>query len=127
MVGLISLNAKDETQALRALYKNIRENEKFKALVPDNSKEDRLNLIRKFKRHNKKIENVLFKQKCHVLTNYDSKIANDILLHFAKKGILVLCIHDSFIIQRIHKDELLKVMKKFYKDRFGYNPKVSEK
>jgi len=126
-VGFISLNAKNETSALLALHKEIRKNEKFKRLFPNNSKEDRLSLIRKFKQRNTRIQDSLFKEKCHMLTNYDSKIANDVLIHFTKKGIPCLCVHDSFIIQRIHKDELQKVMKKFYKERFGFNPKVNEK
>lgn len=125
-VGFIALNAKSKVSALKALWKHFNKDEN-KELLPENSKEDRLHFIDSFIKHNKKIESVLYKEKCHMLTNYDSKIAHDILMHFANKGILVLCVHDSFIIQRRYAKELFKMMKKFYKDRFGFNPKIEKK
>jgi len=125
-VGFIALNAKSKVSALKALWKHFN-NDKYKELLPENSKEDRLYFIDSFIKHNKKIESVLYKEKCHMLTNYDSKIAHDILMHFANKGILVLCVHDSFIIQKRYAKELFKMMKKFYKDRFGFNPKIGKK
>ncbi len=124
--GFISLNSKNKVNALKALWKHFHKDEN-RELLPENTKEQRLHFIDSFIKHNKKIESVLYKEKCHMLTNYDSKIAHDILMHFANKGILVLCIHDSFIIQKRFENELLKMMKKFYKDRFGFNPKVEKK
>lgn len=38
------------------------------------------------------------------------------MYHFAKKDILCLCIHDSFIVEDIYREELKDVMKKYYKD-----------
>ena len=44
------------------------------------------------------------------LMNKDSIIANMVINHFTQKGIPVLCIHDSFIIQHDKQDELKQVL-----------------
>lgn len=49
------------------------------------------------------------------LMNKDSKIALDIIEHFTSQGIPILCVHDSFIVQAQHRNELKKVMKQTYK------------
>lgn len=125
-LGLICLNAKNLESAKKALCRHLSQ-AKNRELLEDNTKEKRMTLIKNFARYNKTVQSQFFKQKCHLLTNYDSKIAHDVLMHFTHKGILVLCIHDSFIIQKRYEKELLKMMKKFYKDRFGFNPKVGKK
>lgn len=48
------------------------------------------------------------------IMNRDSKIALDIVNYFAKKGIPILAVHDSFIVQAKYKDELYQVMDKVY-------------
>ncbi|MBA7523260.1 hypothetical protein ES705_15383 [subsurface metagenome] len=48
------------------------------------------------------------------LFNKDALIALDIVNHFTKKDVPVLCIHDSFIVQQQHENELLKVMIMMY-------------
>lgn len=56
----------------------------------------------------------------------DSDIANDILMHFTRlrHPVLVLCVHDSFIIAEKHGNALLRAMNKFYKVRVGKQPKI---
>lgn len=51
----------------------------------------------------------------------DSCIAEAIMLHFAKQKIPCLPVHDSFIVVKEHKDELLEVMQSEYRSRF-YSP-----
>jgi hypothetical protein len=48
------------------------------------------------------------------LMNKDSKIALDVINHFIKQRIPILCMHDSFIVERKYADELEKVMKNTY-------------
>jgi hypothetical protein len=43
------------------------------------------------------------------LQREDSDMAEQIMLHFADKGVQVLPVHDSFIIAAQHKDELVQV------------------
>ena len=58
--------------------------------------------------------------------NLDSKIALDILKHFANKNIPILCIHDSFITYKYLKDELKQVMQAAYKRKTkGFSCPVS--
>ena len=45
-----------------------------------------------------------------VLTNHESNIANEVIMHFVKKNILILVVHDGFIIENRMKRELVKVM-----------------
>jgi len=56
--------------------------------------------------------------------NYDSEIANDIIKHFTSQEIFVMCIHDSFIIEKQYENELRKKMIKLYKDKIGFNPVI---
>ena len=41
------------------------------------------------------------------------------MLHFAKKGVPVLPVHDSFIIAAQHQRELVAGMKRVFGERFG--------
>lgn len=51
--------------------------------------------------------------------NKDASIAIDVVGHFAKRGIPILAIHDSFIVQQQHKNELYLIMDKAYKKHSG--------
>lgn len=54
----------------------------------------------------------------------DSQIAEKIMLHFAARDIVCLPIHDSFIVQRKHADELEAVMEEIYRLEVGFLPKL---
>ena len=49
----------------------------------------------------------------------DSQLAEQIMLHFANKGVPVLPVHDSFIVAAQHEQELVAVMKRVFAERFG--------
>jgi len=49
------------------------------------------------------------------LMNKDSKIALDVLNHFAKQNISILCMHDSFLVDKTFADELVSTMRKMYR------------
>ena len=49
----------------------------------------------------------------------DSQLAEQIMLHFARKDIPVLPVHDSFIICADYQNELIDVMKRAFGERFG--------
>ena len=44
------------------------------------------------------------------IQNIDSKIAEHVISSLLDEGIPVLCIHDSFIVEREHKDRLKEEM-----------------
>lgn len=51
--------------------------------------------------------------------NKDSKIALDIIRKFSNKGITILAVHDSFIVEEQHGDELYRIMKTTYRQHTG--------
>jgi len=53
------------------------------------------------------------------LQKRDSDIAEDVMLHFAKLGVPVLPVHDSFVMHQGYEKELQGVMGKAFRDRFG--------
>ena len=46
--------------------------------------------------------------------------------YFTKKGIVVLVVHDSFVVQKRYEDELKKVMNDFYYSEFCFNPVIKK-
>lgn len=53
------------------------------------------------------------------LQNKDGKIARDVIKHFIKQGIPIIPVHDSFIVQQQHKQELYEVMLSVYQNHSG--------
>lgn len=84
-------------------------------------------LIERFKDVHAPIAHHLFSGIGAELQYRESKIASQVLLHFARKGVMCLCIHDSYRIGESNKDELLKMVKQKYHDEFGFDPMISEK
>jgi hypothetical protein len=56
----------------------------------------------------------------------DSDIAFEIITSLMDKEILVLSIHDSFIVQEEHQDELNKAMDTFYRKRLRFAPVIRD-
>lgn len=54
------------------------------------------------------------------IMNRDSRIALEVVNHFGKKGIPILSIHDSFIVQKQYRDELYDVMITTYHKVTGF-------
>lgn len=53
------------------------------------------------------------------MMNKDASIALDVVAHFTGKGVPILAIHDSFIVQEKYRDELHQVMDEAYKKHSG--------
>ena len=49
------------------------------------------------------------------IMNLYATIALDVINHFAKQGIPILSVHDSFIVQGRYKDELKRIMQQMYR------------
>ncbi|MCX6159065.1 MAG: hypothetical protein NTY74_13880 [Ignavibacteriae bacterium] len=126
IVSLICINIDSEKKALHAIRKHIKKNDLEDDFV-DMTNESLKPLIKAFENHNKHISHLFYKRKGMELQNLDSKIANDVLKYFATKKtpVLALCIHDSFIVEKVHKDELFKVMRKFYRLRLRKQPIIT--
>jgi len=109
---LIMLNAESEAKAIRAFRWELQDD--------DNNYPTNLDipmLISKFSQlHYRLRDRKLFYTGIgKELTRLDSEIATGVIEHFTKKGIAVLTIHDSFIIDLRHLKELKEVMEEQYK------------
>lgn len=124
---LIMINAKDKKGAVNAFRDKVIEDDELFKTIGDNKYKTRLQMVDELIAHNKQIEDDLFTAKCHELTNHDSNMAHKILMHFAKQGILVLCVHDSFVIEEQYEDELREKMEEVYKAKFGKLPIIEKK
>lgn len=123
LVGMICINSVNEPTAIDGIQKTLQDAGLVKYL-PDNTDNTRRKLINAFKRHNKQIEEFFFTGAGIELQRLDSDIAHAVLLHFARKGILTLCVHDSFIIDKRYASELKKKMREFYFEKMHFQPKI---
>jgi hypothetical protein len=79
---------------------------------------------RLIERHHSPLHRLFYTGEGLRLHYVDSQIAERVLLHFAARDIVCLPIHDSFIVQRKHSDELAMVMRAVYKAEVGFEPKI---
>lgn len=123
---LCMLNAKDETAAERAanywLHKNPEECETLRFAGITNAR----SFMDKFMEVHHPIAHHFCKGKTTGMRvmNKDAKIALDVVNHFAKQDIPILAIHDSFIVQKQHREELYKVMETMYEKHTKFNIKI---
>ena len=122
LVALVLLNAKDRPSAVKSLRQKFIKTD----LLPSKETTDiKLNaLIDTFIAHHARINKYFFKGQGLKLQFIDSQITNEILKYFTKKKILLLSIHDSFIIESQHEDILRKIMIQKYKAKFRYKPQI---
>jgi hypothetical protein len=111
-----------EESAIMAIFNKLNKN-----YSGNYKKTDIIDLIERFKVAHDPIKHHLFKGIGRTLQYIESKIANRVLVHFAKKDIMCLCIHDSFRIAAKHKDELIEVLQESYKEELGYKPTLTLK
>lgn len=123
LVGMICINSEDEKAAIDGIQETLLKADLTKYL-PDNTDDTRKKLIKSFARHNKPIEKYFFSGIGLELQMKDSDIAHSILRYFAGKGILVLPVHDSFIIDNFFRSDLKKAMQEFYLEKMGFKPKI---
>ncbi len=84
-------------------------------------------LIDRFNKVHAPIADYLFSGIGKKLQYHESNVANQVMLHFAKKEVMCLCIHDSYRIAESHKDELIEVVEQKYCEAFGFKPMFSPK
>ncbi|MBS1492729.1 MAG: hypothetical protein JST55_04435 [Bacteroidetes bacterium] len=125
-ISLICINSGSINEAYKAIRKDLIDSN-LRQYLPDTTLTNSVLKVYfdNFIKRNRVIEQDMFTKKCHLLMNLDSNIANKILLHFAERDILVLCVHDSFIIDRRYEGELKRVMRREYKNIMGFYPVIA--
>jgi hypothetical protein len=126
-IGLINLNSKSRTSTLRALRSAIREKSEWKQAFDDLNDATLSPVLDRWLEKHSSIVNHFNSDKGLLLQRYDSDIADSILKHFWSKGVCVLCVHDSFIIQADLEDELREVMTEAYVAKAAFKPVITVK
>lgn len=73
-----------------------------------------------FLEHNYFLEEYAYTESLYGYLQYlDSAIATKVINHFTSKGVVVLCYHDSFRVQKRYEDELYQVMVDSYNEVVG--------
>ncbi len=127
IILLALLNAKDETTAERAgnywLYNHHRERERLKEIGISSAG----SVIPAFRKAHKRIDHYFCtgKETGLRIMNLDAQIALDIVKHFTEQKIPILAIHDSFIVQRQHRTELMETMQRIYRKHTGFRIPVT--
>lgn len=115
IVLLIAINAKDKATAVNAIKKEINFNNHeygWSKSVGIDIEE----LIDAFASRHQRIAKYLFSGQGIKLQHIDSRIAEKVIEHFTAKDIPVLCVHDSFLIDPLHENELITLMVKSFKE-----------
>jgi len=118
LILLRMINSATETQAIRAGNKMLMDDYGMKLILDSNRLTVR-KIIDKFKQKHERIKEYFFSRAGLKLMNKDAKIALDIVSHFIDKGIPILPVHDSFIVQAKYSTELKQVMESTYKHHTG--------
>ena len=105
---LISLNAKDRRGAMGALHTWARDEREKTGL--ENQFQVPRNIMDDIERTHAPIAEFLCSGAWKFLQRQDSNIAERVMNHFTAKGIPVLMVHDSFIVEQRHEAELEEVM-----------------
>lgn len=117
---IISLNAKSEYST----FESILNNPEFQGDLRK-SPYDLDDLIRRFKHVHSRLSDYFYSGHGLTLQNNDSNIAADVLSYFTAKKIPCLSVHDSFIVEEQHEDELRQVMTDVYKEHVnGFEPVI---
>jgi len=123
LVGLVSINSKSQNACLNALRNEIRGT----ALHSCFEKLDNKSLLQHYNKWvaaHPLISKYLNSDIGIKLQYKDSELATKMISHFTKKGIPVLVVHDSFIVEKKYESELEEVMIKAYKEKFKFDPVI---
>lgn len=103
------------TNRATALYE-VREKLKSEGIACVNEKD----IIEALEEHNYFLHKYFYHKDNWKLAQYiDSQIATKVMLHFANKEEVCLCYHDSFIVKRQLREELIAVMKDSWHNVLG--------
>jgi hypothetical protein len=72
----------------------------------------------------KAIQDYFFKSKGLFLQGQESRVTAKILKHFTNRGIVVMPVHDSFIVEENYQHTLQDVMRVEFYRQFGFFPQI---
>lgn len=110
------LNSENKKSAAKTADSWLEDNPEYKQELQEIGITESMPFIELFYRVHKPISKYFCNGKLTGLQimNMDSTIAIEIINHFSQKGVPILSIHDSFIVQKKYDSELVKIMKETY-------------
>jgi len=123
LIAMIAINAENRKSAINAVKAALIEDKKvgkFNSEVPSDKKLN--NIYDEFLRHHKPIAKYVGNDAGTHLQRIDSDIMNEILVQLTKLKIIGLPVHDSIIVQNIHKEKLKELMIFYYNKLLNFNP-----
>lgn len=124
LIGLTSINSDNQRSCFLALRNEIRNNG-LKIYFHDLSDKSIENYYNQWVDAHPAIKDYLNSDIGIKLQNKDSQLAAEIIKYFTGRGIPVLVVHDSFIIEKKYESELIDKMKAVYKEKFNFEPRVN--
>jgi hypothetical protein len=123
VIALTALNADNEINCLRGIRHELR-NTKLANLIGGITDSRIKPLLTNWINAHAPISGYMYSGIGLALQKTDSDIANCVLKKFRERGVLVLSVHDSFIIEAARVNQLKRVMRSCYRDKFGFYPVI---
>lgn len=123
LIGLVSINSENLKKCFSALRYEIYDNG-LKSYFEDLTDNSISRYYDQWVQAHPVIAKYLSSDVGIKLQYQDSRIAAGIINYFTEKGVPVLVVHDSFIIEKKYESELVDKMKSVYKGIFKFEPNV---
>jgi len=111
VILLTIINARTPQAAIKAVQKEVNFNPNELGWVKEEGLELK-EIVERFQEYHKQISHRFSSGIGITLQNADSRMAELVIKEFTARGIPILCIHDSFVVQDKHEDDMWKVMEK---------------
>lgn len=123
IIALAALNAEDEQACLKGIRKALR-NTRYADMIGGITDARIKPLLTNWVDAHAPISEYMYSGIGLRLQKADSDIAAGVLDHFQRKNMLVLSVHDSFLIESAKEQDLKKEMRKTYRAKFGFYPVI---
>jgi len=123
LIALVALNAGNEAACLKGIRNELKGSA---LLVRTGGLTDAVirPMLQKWVNAHPQLQQYMYSGIGLSLQAIDSDITNNVLKHFQKRGVLVLSVHDSFLIESDLEKVLKKVMRSVYQAKFDFYPVI---
>ncbi|HAY33771.1 MAG TPA: hypothetical protein PK536_09695 [Ignavibacteria bacterium] len=123
LIALVSINSTTLKKTLEGLRSDIlTRHRELLVLFNKVTDEEILGYFNRWKKAHKPIAKYFNSDIGVKLQNYDSQIAAGVIRHFTSKGVPVLVVHDSFVIEDKYKEDLKDIMNSKYLNIIHHKP-----
>jgi len=124
IIALAALNAENEQACLKGIRNELR-NTTYADMIGGITDARIKPLLTNWVNAHAPISKYMYSGIGLELQKTDSDIANCVLKLHRERGVLVLSVHDSFVIEAARVNQLRRVMRSCYHDKFGFYPVIT--